>query len=573
MNNVSDIPLVKNPQFIKKIVEQGILNEKEALEALKSARDNALAVLVNLTGKHPAKKSTLCKLWGDSVDISYVDLDKTFFQKDVLQLVSRPFARDNFIIPIYKMGDIVTVAVSDPANPMLLKKIEMTVKSTVSPVFSPPNDIIDAIEVQYQNFEFLDDFIKNELITKVQSDEKVTAEKLEKIAGDKAVVSFTRGLLLLAVKEKASDIHLEPGENFTRIRFRIDGVLQERLKLDSSIVNTIVCRLKILANKDITEKRRPQDGRISLKLPNKSIDFRFSSVPTIYGEKIVLRILGGSQLHDVPGLSDLGLSKINLDKLKRILENPNGVFFVTGPTGSGKTTTLYAAISHINKSKINIMTIEDPVEYRLEGINQVQVNDKIGLDFANVLRSFLRQDPDVILVGEIRDAETATIASQAALTGHLVFATMHTNNALQAVTRLVEIGVEPFLVAPSIIGVLSQRLVRRLCDYCKEKYQLTSEEIEKYFIWNGETPVYFYRDKGCEKCNHTGFNGRIAIHELFIMNNEIRSLVANNASIIEIEKVAKNSGFRTMRHDGLKKVLRGFTTLSEVDRVIIVDEV
>ena len=226
MNNVSDIPHVKNSQFIKQIIDHGVLNEKEAHEELKSARDNALAILVDLTRKHPAKKSTLCKLWGDLIGLTYVDLDKTYFQHNVLQLVSRQFARDNFIIPIYKMGDVVTVATSDPANPMLLKKIEMTVKSAVSPVFSPPNDIIDAIEVQYQNFDFLDDFIKNTLITKVQSGEKITAEKLEKIAGDKAVVSFTRGLLLLAVKEKASDIHLEPGENFTRIRFRIDGVLQ-----------------------------------------------------------------------------------------------------------------------------------------------------------------------------------------------------------------------------------------------------------------------------------------------------------------------------------------------------------
>lgn len=394
----------------------------------------------------------------------------------------------------------------------------------------------------------------------------------DSLSFNQAIVELAKGILILAVKERASDIHIEPGEDMVRVRFRIDGVLHERLKLDADILPPLVSRIKILASLDITEKRKPQDGRISLALPNKAIDYRLSTVPTIYGEKLVMRVLGQVKAKETPDLTDLSLSYVNLAYLKKVVESPNGVFFVTGPTGSGKTTTLYAVLKHLNKPGINIMTIEDPVEYRLNGINQVQVNHAINLDFSSALRSFLRQDPDVILVGEIRDAETAKIASQAALTGHLVLTTMHTNNALQAVTRLVEIGVEPFLVAPAIIGIMAQRLVRKICDNCKEAYALTPEQIEDLFVWDGKRAVSFYRGKGCEVCGHTGYSGRIAIHELFIMNDLIRRMVAKDASIIDIQEEARRSGFRTMRYDGIKKVLRGLTTFDEVNRVTIADE-
>ena len=499
MNKEKVFPHVKNPAFVQALVASKVLTEREAAQELKNTRDNAIEILTDLIEKMPSKKTMLCKLWGDSLGFAYVDLEKTMYHKEAIDALSRPYNLDNFMIPVYKLGEVLTVAMYNPADDKLVKKTEMASKCRVSPVFAPPTDIIDAIEVQYQNLDFLDEYIQDSALVSLPDDEKITKERLEKISGDKAVVGFTRGLLLLSLKENASDIHIEPGEYSTRIRYRVDGVLRERFEIDKDLVNPIVSRLKILADRDITERRRPQDGRISLKLPNRSVDFRFSCVPTIYGEKVVLRLLGSSQHKDVPTLENMGFSKKNLTRLKRLVENPNGVFFVTGPTGSGKTTTLYSAISHINKPGVNIMTIEDPVEYRLSGISQVQVNEKIGLDFARVLRSFLRQDPDVILVGEIRDAETAKIASQAALTGHLVFATMHTNNALQAVTRLVEIGVEPFLVAPSIIGVLAQRLVRKLCDNCKKAYDLSPEEIEKYFIWDGKTSVKFYRNTGCDK--------------------------------------------------------------------------
>ncbi|MGD9580757.1 MAG: GspE/PulE family protein, partial [Vampirovibrionia bacterium] len=320
---------------------------------------------------------------------------------------------------------------------------------------------------------------------------------------------------------------------------------------------------------DIAEKRKPQDSRISYSFINKNIDIRVAIIPTTYGEKIVLRILGSSMGKDIPDLKNLNLSKNNYILAQKIISSPNGIFFITGPTGSGKTTTLFSMLKYLNKPEINILTIEDPVEYKLKGINQVQVNKKVGLDFSTALRSFLRLDPDVILIGEIRDVETAKIASQAALTGHLVLATMHTNSSLQAVTRLIEIGVEPFLVAPSLIGVMAQRLVRKICDNCKEKYSVSKEELENYFSIDTEYKnIYFYKGKGCHYCNNSGYKGRVAIHETLVINEELRRLIARDASSLDLEQEAYGRGFKSMWYDGLKKVLTGLTTIDEVKRVI-----
>jgi type IV pilus assembly protein PilB len=312
-----------------------------------------------------------------------------------------------------------------------------------------------------------------------------------------------------------------------------------------------------------------------LKLKNRSIDFRISTVPSIYGEKVVLRILGQKNSTSVPSLTDLNFSKYIYGRLNMIMENPNGVFFVTGPTGSGKTTTLYALLKYLNTTGVNIMTIEDPVEYRLQGLTQVQVNAGVGLGFANTLRSFLRQDPDIILIGEIRDTETAKIAAQAALTGHLVLATMHTNSAMEAVTRLLEIGVEPFLVAPSMIGVMSQRLVRKICEFCKESYELPPEDIIRYFYeWDGKTKIKFYRGKGCEKCHNSGYKGRIAIHELLSIDHSVRKMIAEGANILEVQEYTMaKGGYKTLRYDGLKKILRGLTTIEELNRVTVSEDI
>lgn len=564
--------MIRNPKFLNMLVEKSILTTEDSIKLVDKYQGDAFEVLLHLYRGGAAKKFVFGKLWGDSIGISYVDLEKTLFQSQVVLQLPESFARKNLIIPIYKIQDVVTVATAYPKKADVLERAEELFQCPVSPVFSFPDEIIDAIDIQYQSGDSI-----SQLLTKIADNEmfkgtsKITSEQLEKLAGDKSIIEFSRSILLLAVKERASDIHIDPQEEMAFIRFRIDGVLHDRLKLDAALFKPLLSRLKVTASLDITERRKPQDGRISVSLTNKSIDFRVSTIPTIYGEKMVLRALGQILKDNVPDLSELDLLKSNYDTIQRIINAPNGVFFVTGPTGSGKSTTLFSVLQSLNKPDINIMTAEDPVEYRLPRINQVQVNPAIGFDFANALRSFLRQDPDVILIGEIRDLETAKIASQAALTGHLVVTTMHTNSALQAVTRLVEIGVEPFLVAPSIIGVMGQRLVRRICNSCKEKYKLSNDQIEKYFIWDGRTEVFFYRGRGCPDCNNTGYAGRLAIHEIFLLTDSIRTMIAKEASILDIESIAKKSGFKTMRYDGMKKVLMGLTTIDELERVTVED--
>ncbi|GJL78903.1 MAG: hypothetical protein NPINA01_18920 [Nitrospinaceae bacterium] len=501
-----------------------------------------------------------------------MELEKTLFQAEVVQQLPENFARENIILPIYQLGDVVTMATVNPKNTAILAKAEALINKKVSPVFALQEEIEDAIEVHYQSAGILQN-LTNDLLNKdgindfIEFGQELSNEQLKEIAGTEAIVQLVRSLLLLAVKERASDIHLEPFETHVQVRFRVDGCLQVKLNLEKAIHLPLISRLKILAKLDITERRKPQDGRLNLTLANRSIDFRFSTIPTIHGEKVVLRILGHVVDQPIPDLKDLGFSYENLSKVEELIKTPNGVIFVTGPTGSGKTTTLFAVLKHLNRPGINILTIEDPVEYKMAGINQVQANPQIGLDFSTALRSFLRQDPDVILLGEVRDVETAKIASQAALTGHLVLTTMHTNNSFQAVTRLVEIGVEPFLVAPSVIGVMAQRLVRKLCGSCKEKYALTPEEIDRYFIWDGEKEVHFYRAKGCRECNQTGYKGRLALQEMFVLDEKMRELIAKNSSILDIQRLAMERGFKNLRYDGIKKILEGLTDIDEVDLV------
>lgn len=558
--------------FLDSLISEQIITRDDSIKLTKSYGE-PFEILKHLVDGRIASKDFLGKLWGDSMGIAYINLEKTLFQSKVIGLLTKKFARKNHLIPLYMIDGVATVAAAVPNNRIILDAAAQIMGCRISPAFSFAEDIINTIDIQYQSEDSI-----NELIGHIAENamfkgtSQITAEQMKRIAGDQSVIEFCRILLLLAVKERASDIHIDPQENIVYIRYRIDGILQDRLKLEKAILLPLVSRLKILAKLDITERRRPQDGRVNLSLSNKALDFRLSTVPTIYGEKVVLRALGNIQQDEVLKLNELNLSKKNHAVLHKIISVPNGVFFVTGPTGSGKTTTLFSVLNHLNTPDKNIMTVEDPVEYRLSRINQVQVNKDIGFDFATVLRSFLRQDPDVILIGEIRDLETAKVASQAALTGHLVLATMHTNSALQAVTRLMEIGVEPFLVAPSIIGVMAQRLVRKICSHCKERYKLESDEIDRYFIWDKKTDVYFYRGKGCPECKGLGFSGRLAIHELFILTDEVRSLIAKEASILDIEKVSKESGFMTMRYDGMKKVLMGLTTIEEVERVTASDQ-
>ncbi len=561
-----------NPQFMESLVNASILTENDAEKLRLKFNSDAYEVLLHLVDSGTMDKEQLGRLWADTFNLSYVNLEKTLFVTKIVEILPEDFAHQNKIIPIYKIDNVITAAMADPLNHSVIRQAEQLIGYQLSPVFAFPSEIEDAIEVQYRTHDSLNEYISTIATNSIfDGTGKITSEQLDKIAGDQASVELARNLMLLAVKEKASDIHIDPQEDTIYVRFRVDGVLHDRIKLDKSMLPALITRLKVIASLDITERRRPQDGRVKLELKNKAIDFRLSSMPTIYGEKIVLRALGQIVSHNIPNIEELELSNANYKVIKEVIDTPNGIFFVTGPTGSGKTTTLFSVLKYLNRPGVNVMTVEDPVEYRLPRVNQVQVNSAIGFDFSKALRSFLRQDPDVILIGEIRDLETAKIASQAALTGHLVLASIHTNSALQAVTRLIEIGVEPFLVAPSIIGVMAQRLVRKICPHCKEKYQPSKEEIEQYFIWDGKTKVDFYRGHGCVECLHTGYSGRIAIQELFIITETVRTLVSDGASIIDINKAALNEGFQTMRYDGFKKVLMGLTTAEEVERVTAAD--
>lgn len=563
----------RNPLFGQMLVARGAVSEEfyQRLEA--KYKEDSFAILQHLVRSEMAARDILGRCWADALGLSYVDMQRTLFQRRVVQKLPEEYARKHNIIFIYQFGDAVTAATSNPTDKLAIKGAAELAGIPVSPVFAFPEDIENAIEIEYKTADHLND-LSRRIITdtiRIEDISELTQEQLQKVAGTQAVVEFVYGLLLLGIREKASDIHIEPGEENVRVRFRIDGVLQERSRMEKSLLAPIVSRLKILATLDITEKRRPQDGRITLKLPSRAIDFRISFVPSIYGEKVVLRILGQTQARDIPSLTELGFSKPNLDLLKKIIQVPHGIVFVTGPTGSGKTTTLFSVLRDLNKPGVNITTIEDPVEYRLTGITQVQVNSAVDLDFAAALRVFLRQDPDIILVGEIRDMETAQIACQAALTGHLVLATLHTNSAVQAVTRLVDMGVKPFLVAPSLIGVMAQRLVRRICDHCREKYSVSPEEVRDLFAWEGRE-IYFYRGGGCANCDGTGYSGRIAIHEVVWVDDQVRSMIARGETVSEIQRYARKVGFQSMRYDGIKKVLRGLTTLEEVNRVTVAEE-
>lgn len=566
---------IANSRFLDLAVENHLLTEPEGADLSARFRGNEFAALLYLVNEHPNKKNLLGKAWGDAIGLAYTDLDTTVIQPEAVQQIPREFAEIHQLIPLYAFGGTLSMAAANPGDRNLETLIFNKFNIMPSLSFALPEDIADAIAIVYQSTDELkvaiDELQAGQSKAAANSPDFLTTEQMYEQANSSQVVDFTNSLILLAMNEMASDIHIEPDELNVRIRFRIDGILQEKFLVDAAILPPLVSRLKIMAGCDIAEKRLPQDGRIKFTMARRKLDMRFSSVPALYGEKIVLRLLGSTFSRAIPNLDEMDFSVAVLSSIKRASRSPNGVFFITGPTGSGKTTTLYSILKYINTPGINIMTVEDPVEYRLSGINQIQVNTSIDLDFVRVLRSFLRQDPNIILIGEIRDIDSARIAAQAALTGHLVFATMHTNNALQAVSRMIDIGVEPFLVAPSLIALMAQRLVRRICPHCKEKYPAPRTVLDDNFEWDGLSEVFFFQGKGCPKCRGTGFLGRLALHEIFIINNETRTQISQNASIMDVESMALKSGFKPLRYDGLKKVLRGLTTIEEVDRVTYAD--
>ena len=492
---------------------------------------------------------------------------------ELVKLVPINFAKQAKLLPVRRElvdgEQHIVVAISDPLDATALDNVRLLLDSPISPLLIPSQAILDCINAVY-------DRAKNEAETLVDdleaSDLDTVAHQLEEPqdlldSSDEApIIRLVNSLLFRAAKERASDIHIEPQERDICVRFRVDGVLQEVIRPPKRFQNSIISRVKIMGGLNIAEKRLPQDGRIRVKLAGRDIDIRLSTTPIVYGERIVMRLLDKSAV--LLDLTDIGMEPDQLKIVDSMIHKSHGICLVTGPTGSGKTTTLYAALSKINAPDLNIMTIEDPVEYQLQGISQTPVNPKIELTFANGLRSFLRQDPDVIMVGEIRDLETAEIAIQASLTGHLVFSTVHTNDAAGAITRLVDMGVEPFLVASSLMGVLAQRLVRLLCADCKQAYLPTEEELVEIGISMKEvrdsTGGMLYRPIGCNTCNNTGYRGRKGIYEMMVLDDEIRQLVLKNVDSGTIKKEAVKKGMRTLLEDGARKVLRGMTSVAEI---------
>ena len=505
-----------------------------------------------------------------SITLTNIDVDT-----ETLRLVPAPIARKYEVLPVKRIGGTLTLAMADPTNVFALDDIAFMTSLQILPVVAPQATIRRAIEKHYEAGQTS----MNEMLTEIADANVEVLEgdaeakgvdvfELKESADEAPVVKLVNMVLVDAIRKGASDLHWEPYEKPFRIRFRIDGVLHEMLSPPKRLEPAIISRLKIMSSLDISERRVPQDGRIKLRFGQREIDFRVSILPTIFGEKAVLRILDKESLQ--LDLTKLGFDPWSFEKFSHAIRQPYGMVLITGPTGSGKTTTLYSAISTINAPEHNIMTAEDPVEYNLKGVNQVQVNEGVGRSFAAVLRSFLRQDPDVILVGETRDLETAQISIRAALTGHLVFTTLHTNDCPSTVARLFDMGIQPFLLSSALLVILAQRLGRRICKDCKQPVEGKEEDLVPYgHVPQGRGPVTLYRGAGCPTCNFTGMKGRVAIYEVMPISETIRDMILEDASTAVLREQAQKEGMKTLRQAGLAKVLEGVTTVEEVVRVTL----
>jgi len=546
------------------------LSEAALDEALRAQTDEGGRLGEVLVARKVVSADDVAKALALQLDLPYhpqVALDS--LDAELVRQVPINFAKQALILPLRLDGESVALLVADPLDTTVLDHARMLLQRNVSPHVATAAVIVDAINGIYDRAVNEAEQLVGEMEAQ---DLQSLAHELEEpqdlldVDDEAPIIRLVNSLLFRAAKERASDIHIEPMERELLVRFRIDGVLQEIIKPPKRYQNSIVSRVKVMGQLNIAEKRLPQDGRIRIKLAGRDIDIRLSTIPCTFGERIVMRLLDkNTTLLD---LTDIGMGVDTMRGMDQVIRRSHGIILVTGPTGSGKTTTLYAALSRINTPDLNILTVEDPVEYQLRGISQMAINPKIGLSFAAGLRSFLRQDPDVIMVGEIRDRETAEIAIQASLTGHLVFSTVHTNDAASAITRLVDMGVEPFLVASSLMAVMAQRLVRRVCPHCREAYRPTAEELKEVALTpeavaRAGNPT-IYRAKGCDACGGTGYRGRTGIYELLLVDDDIRQLTLKNVDSSTIKRTGVQKGMLTLLDDGARKVLAGETTLAEV---------
>lgn len=552
------------------LLTKGILTQQQleqAIEEQRAHRHSRLLgeVLVELAF---CSEDQVVEALAEAYNVPYAKLTPRLVDPKVIELIPREFLEKHGVLPLFRVRDVLTVAMSEPANVFLIEEMARITSTTVQVVAVSGADI-HAILAQYvksANVFVIDDIIEDvsaetfELIESKADD----IASLEGMATDSPVIKLVNYLIYSAVKEGASDIHIEPDESSLRVRYRVDGVLYEKLSPPPQMTAPIVSRIKIMAGQDIAERRLPQDGGIHVMMEGRPIDLRVSTLPSMNGEKVVIRIIDNSSV--LVNLETLGFSVEMLKAFRQQLAHPHGLVLVTGPTGSGKSTTLYAALAEINSPQRNVCTVEDPIEYNLKKVNQFQVNEKIGLRFATVLRALLRQDPDVIMVGEIRDDDTARTAVQAALTGHMVLSTLHTNDALSAVTRLHNIGVESYLISAALEAVLAQRLVRKNCPHCKELIEATPA-VRHALQKAGHEADQLMKGRGCAKCHGTGYSGRIGIYELFVPDDDLRQAITDGATLQDLRRMAAQRNIHTLYDDGMAKAKAGITTVEEVFRV------
>ena len=566
------------------------LSLSEVLTLNKSITESEITELINnneliekglyeiLIEKEKIEEQEILLLLAQKLNIPFDIIDNNTIDLKITQIIPETIARKDHIIPLFQLGETLTIASSNPCSTELIEELEFISKCTISIILSPKNTILELINYAYsyqdQKLETDGSSVSNlfEMGLELVDDKGLGGDdETTDLAQEAPIAKLVDTILTQSIAEKASDIHIEPEENVVKIRFRVDGLLKEIMAPPGKLASPIISRLKILAELDITETRKPQDGRLTFILKNKEVDFRVSTVRTISGEKMVLRILEKSDAFVT--MEKIGLNESNFNLLQGLIQSTSGIILVCGPTGSGKTSTLYSCLSQINTPEKNIITIEDPVEFNLDGINQIPVNPKIGVDFVSGLSAVVRQDPDVIMIGEIRDIETAGIAIQAALTGHLVFSTLHTRSAAGSVTRLINMGVQPFLINSAFIGVIGQRLVRGICPNCKKEasyddYESIKEKalIEK--LKNEYDSPKLHRGSGCKYCNESGYKGRLGIFEILTLSEESRELIIQKASSEKIRDAGRRNGMKLMLEDGIDKLIQGLTTIEELVRVV-----
>lgn len=549
------------------LVSRGLITDAQLKKSLEVQRQKGGYICTVIVSLGFSQTSKIFGALAEQIGVEYVDLKKEKVDPKAVEKIPVKIALHYELMPYKLDGKTLVIALSDPLDIYKLDDLKLLLDLDVKTVLSYEVDILEAIQKYYGvGADILDEMMKHPDVEEKIKIRSSTVQDLEAAVEDASIIKFVNQIFTQGVDERATDIHMEPYENELRVRFRIDGFLYE-VPIPESIKlfhSAIVSRVKIMAALDIAEHRLPQDGRIKIKVKNEELDFRISILPSNFGETVQIRILSAASFLT---LDNLGFVEDDFEKINALLDKPYGIIFVTGPTGSGKSTTLYAYLRQKNTAGIKIITVEDPIEYQLRGITQIQIVPKIGLSFAEVLRSILRHDPDMIMVGEVRDAETAEITIRSAMTGHLVFSTLHTNDAASAPTRLIDMGIEPFLVASSLEGIIAQRLVRVICQECKQKIFIPAGIFKQEGIAVSGDKVEVFEGKGCEGCRGTGFKNRTAIFEILVMNEEIRDLIFKRVTSQTIREAALKAGMRTLRQDGLKKVLAGVTTLGEVLRV------